>query len=531
MTVTSGQGYIASLDRGGTLALSAAPTTNALSAEASDSSNDNRISQNSTTSSTEASPLSNILNGTSGNDLIRLGAVDLGANAGEGGDKVVGNNFNNVLDGGSGNDTIFGHDGDDTIITGNGEDRIDGGDGIDTVVYADRLLANSSVQKVGKVITVDNTDTLTNVEFVQFSDTRISTENLQAVPVLKGSDLTFTEGNSSNTIARFTFNLSAPAPVDVQFSYNTLEGTALAGSDYIATSGQVTIAAGESSATIEVEVIGDTEFEPAEVFALSLSGLSGATFENNEAEYIVVANVENDDPLNTPPSTTGIGDITVTENAPNSIVDLFAAFEDAEESDAALTYSIEGNTNNGVFDSVTIDGVTGTLTLDYADKAISNADLTVRATDSEGKFVDTTFTVSVIAAGNGKDVLFGSNGNDYLDGGNGKDEIFGLGGNDRLIGGNSNDLLRGGEGNDLLKGGNGKDVFVLAVGEGTDIIEDFKSRNDSLGLAGSLTFRQLTIGQENDNTLVSLTESGEVLAILNGINSSSIGSKDFTYAI
>ncbi len=475
---------------------------------------------------TESNPLTNILNGTLGGDSISLGAVDLGANGNAGNDKIVGNNLPNILDGGDGNDTIFGHGGDDTIITGTGQNRIDGGDGIDTVIYADKLLENSNLQKVGKVITIDKTDVLTNVEFIEFSDQRISTENLQPVPILKGNNLTIIEGDSSNAIAQLTLELSFSAPQDIYLSYTTINETAKAGEDYLASSGQIIIPSGKSSAQIEIEIIGDRKYESDEVLAVKFSQLSGATFENNETEYNLVIDIENDDIFeHTAPSTIGINNITVTKNAQNSIVNLFAAFEDAEDSDTTLTYSLESNTNSNLFESVVIDKVSGNLTLDYAKNNMGKAELTVRATDSENEFVETTFTVSVIASSNGDDLLNGNNGNDYLDGGNGKNRIFGLGGNDTLIGGNGKDLLEGGDGNDILKGGNGDDIFVLGVGKGTDIIEDFK-KNDHLGLTNSLSFGKLTMAQENNNTVVSVTESGEILAKLININYHSLGIKD-----
>ncbi|GAB1542225.1 hypothetical protein NUACC21_48990 [Scytonema sp. NUACC21] len=511
--------YIASLDGGNPAALAVnSLVANTFLADVSI----NSSAQNSTIASVNTDPFSKIAEGTSGNDLIILGAIDLGANAGAGNDKVVGNNIDNILNGGVGNDSLFGHDGDDQIITGDGSDLVDGGEGVDTVIYENRLSVDSHIQKTGKVITIDNKDTLLNVEFIQFSDTRISTENLVAVPILKGYDVTFVEGDSENTIAQFKLALSFPAPVDIQFSYKTVDGTALAGSDYIATLGQATIAAGKSIATIEVELIGDTEYEPDKIFALSLSELSGATFENNEVEYTLIGNIENEDLLNTPPSTIGIDNTTVTENAPNANIDIFAAFEDAEESDTALTYSIEGNTNNGLFDSVTIDGVTGTLTLDYAANSQGIADLTIRATDSEGEFVDTTFSVSVITASNSKDILLGSNGNDYLDGGNGEDEIFGLGGSDTLIGGSDNDLLQSGEGNDILDGGSGNDfldgdagndTLIGGTGDDTYILDSLNDTIVENALEGTDT-----VEASIDFSIAGLTNVENLILTSNAVN-------------
>ena len=501
-----------------------------------------------------------ILNGNSGNDTLIGGTGNDTLNGQQDNDSLAGGDGGDILRGGDGNDTLIGGAGIDTITPGDGEDNIDGGDGEDTVVYANLLSTDVVLEKVGDVITVDNSDILANVENIQFSDTTIDTTTVGSQPVLMGDDITVIEGDSLGTIAQFTFNLSEPASADVQFDYNTVDDTALAGEDYIATSGQVTIAAGESNATVEVELVGDTEFEPDEMFALNLSGLTGATFANDETEYAVVAKIENDDSQNTPATTTGIKDIIVTQNAPDSIVDLFGAFENAD----SLTYSIEGNTNNGLFDRVAVDGTTGTLTLDYAERALGSAELTVRATNSQGEFIETDFTVSAIASSKNKDTLIGGEGNDYLDGGKDKDYLDGgLGndtligddkedtlygdegndyldggkdkdyldgglGNDTLIGGDKKDTLIGGEGNDVLSGGKDKDTFVLMSGQGTDTIEDFENKKDSLALADGLTFGQLTIGQGNSNTIISVTDSGETLAILMGIESNSIDAKDFT---
>ena len=111
-----------------------------------------------------------------------------------------------------------------------------------------------------------------------------------------------------------------------------------------------------------------------------------------ETTFTVTVNAVNDTP-----TTSGIADITVDEDAADSVVDLFAAFADVEDLDPALTYSITNNTNPGLFSSTNIGGVAGSLTLDYAAAQNGSADITVRATDTGGQFVETTFTVTVNA--------------------------------------------------------------------------------------------------------------------------------------
>ena len=100
-------------------------------------------------------------------------------------------------------------------------------------------------------------------------------------------------------------------------------------------------------------------------------------------------------PPNEPPTTTGISDVVVNEDAAATLIDLHAAFSDAEDADSLLTYSIAGNSNATLFDSLPISN--GSLTLNYAANSHGIADLTVRATDTAGDFVETAFRVTINA--------------------------------------------------------------------------------------------------------------------------------------
>ena len=233
-------------------------------------------------------------NGGDGDDDITLGYVDRGANGGAGGDYIVGNRRDNILDGGEGNDTIIAHGGDDTIVTGAGNDKVDGGEGFDTVLYSDVVYqGNSSISltQAANTVNYNNTDTLTDVEFLQFSDVRISASTLEVTPTLEISDVSVIEGS----MASFTVELSTPAPVDVVFDYSTADLDAVAGVDYIAASGELTIPAGQTTASLDLETIDDSEAETIEALGLNLSALSGATFDNNQTEYSTVITIEDND--------------------------------------------------------------------------------------------------------------------------------------------------------------------------------------------------------------------------------------------
>jgi hypothetical protein len=84
------------------------------------------------------------------------------------------------------------------------------------------------------------------------------------------------EGDTGQTGLDFTVSLSATSAVPVTVSYSTADLTALSGSDYVAASGSLSFAPGETVHTLPVMVLGDLEDEPDEVFALELSGGSNA---------------------------------------------------------------------------------------------------------------------------------------------------------------------------------------------------------------------------------------------------------------
>jgi glycerophosphoryl diester phosphodiesterase len=132
---------------------------------------------------------------------------------------------------------------------------------------------------------------------------------------------------------------------------------------------------------------------------------------------------------------------------------------------------------------------------------------------------------------NSDDVINGQGGDDILRGKGGNDLLRGGAGNDQLIGGVGNDTLRGGTGNDVLSGGNDNDLFVLARGEGTDTINDFSRTADKIGLADGLTFGQLTItqgiGSNLNNALITDNSSNELLAILGGVQASTLNNTMF----
>jgi Calx-beta domain len=123
-------------------------------------------------------------------------------------------------------------------------------------------------------------------------------------PSISVRDAVVVEGNSGTTQATFVVALSAPSAQSVSFSFATSNGTATAGSDYVATSGASSFAPGEVEKPVVVLVNGDTVDETQETFFLDISNVQNATVSSNRGNGFI-----NDDDG----PTISINDVTLTE--------------------------------------------------------------------------------------------------------------------------------------------------------------------------------------------------------------------------
>ncbi|WP_448562487.1 CAP domain-containing protein [Trichothermofontia sp.] len=138
-----------------------------------------------------------------------------------------------------------------------------------------------------------------------------------------------------------------------------------------------------------------------------------------------------------------------------------------------------------------------------------------------------------VSGGDGNDWLYGDRENDTVMGGNGDDTLHGGKGNDSLVGDVGSDILSGDVGRDTLIGGMGWDTYVLG-GDTFDIVF-YTDGEDSLTLPIGLTFSDLMISQGLDEfvkdgqieTLLTNRNTGQLLAVLPGIETGLIGPEDF----
>jgi len=102
------------------------------------------------------------------------------------------------------------------------------------------------------------------------------------------SDSSVIEGDEGVTPAEFMLTLSAPATVPVTVFFSTVDNTALAGLDYIATNGVVDIPVGATNRAITVAVLGDRLFEPNENFSVILNSAVNAYFQRRGGTCLIL---------------------------------------------------------------------------------------------------------------------------------------------------------------------------------------------------------------------------------------------------
>ena len=128
-----------------------------------------------------------------------------------------------------------------------------------------------------------------------------------ADPVASVGNVQVTEGDSGTTTMTFPVTLDQASDRSVTLDYTTAYQTANAPSDYVATSGTLTFAPGETNTRVNVTVNGDLTFEPDETLLLRLSMPVRPSIRTNDG----VGTIANNDPE--PPR------VTVTAVSPSTI--------------------------------------------------------------------------------------------------------------------------------------------------------------------------------------------------------------------
>jgi len=138
--------------------------------------------------------------------------------------------------------------------------------------------------------------------------------NDDVLPTLAIADASGAEGDAAHPGSlSFAVTLSAASAAPVSVAFGAIDGSARAGSDYVAQSGTLTFAPGETVKVIRVATVGDSVVEANESFTVRLSAPSGATLADAQATGTIL----NDDVAPVLPSL-GVNDVSVAEGDPSS---------------------------------------------------------------------------------------------------------------------------------------------------------------------------------------------------------------------
>ena len=125
----------------------------------------------------------------------------------------------------------------------------------------------------------------------------ITVTDVNENPDVSIADATASEGAA---VIRFAVALSAQSPLPVSVDYATMDRSATAGEDYQTAAGTLTLNAGETTTTIEVQLTDDTNIEGRETFEVALNNATNAQV-NPSAGTATGTITDNDRPPPPPP--------------------------------------------------------------------------------------------------------------------------------------------------------------------------------------------------------------------------------------
>lgn len=164
------------------------------------------------------------------------------------------------------------------------------------------------------------------------------------------------EGNSATTSLAFTVTLSAATAATVTVNYATAAGSATAGTDFVSQAGTLSFAAGETSKTILVDVVGDTVVEANETLTIALSAASAnATIRTGSA----TGTITNDDVQAARP-TLAVSSVSALENV--GVFVFTVTLSAASSSTVSVRFATANGTASSSGKTADYSSASGTLT-------------------------------------------------------------------------------------------------------------------------------------------------------------------------
>ncbi len=396
----------------------------------------------------------------------------------------------NLIEGSDNNDTLFGTNGDDLIIGGQGDDTLLGNQGDDTYLFEQGDGSN-------RIYDAGGMDTVTfgqGIEQSALSVTRNATSLFLTLLAPEGQptgdvlqidnvfdfDGTLKEG----ALERFTFADGSVLKIDEVISL--IEQTLTDGDD--------TLYGTEQADTIEALGGNDTLYGGAgdDVYRFSLGDGQDTIFENAGTDTIEFTGGIQSSQVKIERSGTNGEDILVhlfdTEGQPTGdIIRIVKAYQ---------SFAASGNQIEQVL-FILEDGSVQLMALSELDQLTSASDQS-----------------DIIYGFESDDTIHAQAGLDTLHGAGGADTLYGDGDDDILYGEAGDDTLVGGKGNDILNGGTGSDRYLLASGDGHDIIQNSDAAGiDILEFDSSINPSKVRLLRTDNNLLISIDRNVDSIQI------------------
>lgn len=212
--------------------------------------------------------------------------------------------------------------------------------------------------------------------------TGVAIERIEGPQIYRLSiaDAAIVEGSSGDRTVSVVVSLDRPSDAPVSATWATAAGTAAAGTDYRSASGSVTIAAGQTTATIQAAVIGDILGETDEFFRITLSSPVGAIISDGTA----IVTIRNDD--DRIPPVIAAKPTVVVEAATAPVAVVYTAPTATDRNDGAVTPVC--SPRSGASFGFGTTRVTCTATDRNGNAAASTFDVIVRQPTSVGAVTD-----------------------------------------------------------------------------------------------------------------------------------------------
>ena len=239
-------------------------------------------------------------------------------------------------------------------------------------------------------------------------------------PTISLANATYTETENGGQV-NLVVNLSGPSNLATSVSYQTTDGTAIAGQDYTTANGTINIPAGNSSDNITISLTNDTDIEIGETFSVVLSNPTNATLGAITTAQVTITDDESDPTItivdnSTAESTTTANMVLQLNNPSAKTITVEYTVTDATATGGAdytaiagvQTLNIAPNTQSKnipisiLTDSLDEDNETITVTLTNAINAtIARAagTLTIQDDDNQPTIVINNFTANSEADG------------------------------------------------------------------------------------------------------------------------------------